>query len=151
MDAISEITSKQDQKIASSSLSTIKKTFDVLSKQKTNVVDIKIAETGEVIQVPKKAVEFLFVILSNMSQGKSITVIPSNAEVSTQQAAEMLNVSRPFVVKLIDEGRLSSKKVGSHRRILLEDLVKFEKSFKKQRTKALEFLTQQAQDLGMGY
>ncbi|MBT1685017.1 excisionase family DNA-binding protein [Fulvivirgaceae bacterium PWU37] len=86
-----------------------------------------------------------------MAEGKSITLIPSEAEVSTQQAADMLNVSRPHVVKLLEQGLIPYKKVGSHRRILLEDLVAYEAKQKDQRTASLKQLAQQAQDLSLGY
>jgi excisionase family DNA binding protein len=151
MEALIELTSKQDQKVASSSLGTIQKSIERISKQKSQTVDIRIAESGELITIPKKAMEMLLTIILTMSVGKSITLIPSGVQVSTQQAANMLNVSRPHIVKLIDEGKLPSEKVGSHRRIMLEDLIIYQKNMKSQRTKALAFLTKQAQELDMGY
>jgi excisionase family DNA binding protein len=77
--------------------------------------------------------------------------MPSDAEVSTQQAAEMLHVSRPHIVKLLEQGSIPFKKVGSHRRILLEDLLKYDQGLKQQQEKSLEFLAQQAQELNLGY
>ena len=93
----------------------------------------------------------LFDILSNMAEGKSVTLIPSDSEVSTQQAADMLNVSRPHIIKLLEDGAIPFKKVGSHRRIQLKDLMKYEKSLKANREKQLEILAKQAQLNNLGY
>ena len=86
-----------------------------------------------------------------MAEGKSVFLIPSDSEVSTQQAADMLNVSRPHIVKLLEKGEISFRKVGSHRRTLLEDLMKYDAALKNQRSKSLEILAKQAQDLNLGY
>jgi excisionase family DNA binding protein len=86
-----------------------------------------------------------------MAQGKSITLIPSDAEVSTQQAADMLNVSRPHLVKLLEGGEIPFKKVGAHRRIALRHLMDYEKKLKENRREKLDFLTEQAQELNLGY
>ena len=93
----------------------------------------------------------LFEILDNMAMGKSITLIPSEAEVSTQQAADMLNVSRPHLVKLLEKGEIPFKKVGSHRRIQLKDLINYDKKIKQTRSDELDFIAEQAQDLNLGY
>ncbi len=58
---------------------------------------IKIQESGDFVKIPRKALALLFIIINNMAEGKSITLIPSGAEVSTQQAADMLHVSRPHL------------------------------------------------------
>lgn len=71
--------------------------------------------------------------------------------VSTQQAADILNMSRPHVVKLLEEGVILFKKVGSHRRILLEDLLSYANQQKEERKERLQFLTQQAQAPNLGY
>ena len=86
-----------------------------------------------------------------MAKRKIISPIPSDAEVSTQQVADMLNVSRPHIVKLPEQGVIPFKKVGSHRRILLEDLLKYDQQLKEQREKNLQFLANQAQELNLGY
>jgi excisionase family DNA binding protein len=90
-------------------------------------------------------------ILANMSEGKSITIIPTDSEVSTQQAADMLNVSRPHLVKLLENNTIPFKKVGSHRRILLRDLIEYQNGLKKTREEKLKFLSEQAQELNLGY
>lgn len=114
-------------------------------------MNIRIQENGDLLKIPKKALYLLFDILNNMAQGKSITLIPSDTEVSTQQAADMLNVSRPHLVKLLESGEIPFKKVGTHRRIDLKDLVAFEKKLKENRNEKLDFLSKQAQDLNLGY
>jgi excisionase family DNA binding protein len=86
-----------------------------------------------------------------MAQGKSIALMPTDAEVSTQQAAEILNVSRPHVIKLLEKGEIPHKKVGSHRRILLQDILKYESNFKSERRKKLDYLAKEAQQLNLGY
>ncbi|NHE56684.1 helix-turn-helix domain-containing protein [Cyclobacterium sp. GBPx2] len=126
---------------------------EVLSKlhAASPVVKIKIQESDESITIPKKALSLLMTILSNMSEGKSITIIPTDSEVSTQQAADMLNVSRPHLIKLLENNTIPFKKVGSHRRVLLRDLVSYEKSLQRTREEKLKFLSAQAQELNLGY
>jgi excisionase family DNA binding protein len=86
-----------------------------------------------------------------MAEGKSITLIPSDAEVSTQQAADILNVSRPHLVKLLEDGKIAFTKVGTHRRIEIQNLMDYQKNLKKNRRKHLGFLAEQAQELNLGY
>ena len=116
-----------------------------------NGVKIRIQESGMDITVPRKALELLQFILSSMAQGKAVSLITSDSEVTTQQAADILNVSRPHLVKLLEQGALPFKKVGSHRRILLEDLLAYESKQKKQREQQLQLLADQAQELHLGY
>ena len=93
----------------------------------------------------------LVLILSNMAEGRSIYLLPSDSEISTQHASELLNVSRPHLVKLLEDGIIPFHKVGSHRRILLNDLLSYQRKLKEQRRKSLDSLAQQAQDLKLGY
>jgi len=151
METILKRTSGDDQRIAQRSMTGLKGVSSKLRTVSTPGVKIKIQETGEFITIPKKALSLLITILSNMSEGKSITIIPTDSEVSTQQAADMLNVSRPHLVKLLENNTIPFKKVGSHRRILLRDLVTFEKSLQRTREEKLKFLSEQAQDFNLGY
>lgn len=152
MDALLQRTTKEDQKIASSSLSHLKDIArTIIRSRRKGGVRIRIQETEEFITIPKKALSLLFDILSNMAEGRSITLIPSDSEVSTQQAADLLNVSRPHFVKLLEKGEIPFKKVGSHRRVLLKDLIEYEAKLKQTREEQLQFLTKQAQDLKLGY
>lgn len=96
-------------------------------------------------------VKFLNQIFVMMKDGKSLVVLASEMEVSTEEAAQLLNLSRPYVVKLLEEGKMPFRKVGKHRRILLADVLFYKKQFEKRQDKALAFLVQQAQDLKLGY
>lgn len=151
MEAITEQTSKSDQKIALNSLQAFSNVSNKVKTSRKTGVKIKVQETGEFMEIPKKALELLFFIVQNMSEGKSISLIPSDSEVSTQHAADMLNVSRPHLVKLLEKGLIPFKKVGSHRRILLQDLISYEMKLENEREKQLDFLANQAQSLNLGY
>jgi excisionase family DNA binding protein len=151
MEAVLEKTTKEDQKIAQLSISQLNKTSQKLARNHSNSVKIKIDDTKGYLNIPQKALSLLFEILSNMAEGKSITLIPSDTEVSTQQAADMMNVSRPHLVKLLEQGDIPFKKVGTHRRIVLKNLIDYESNLKKNRKEKLNFLAKQAQELNLGY
>jgi len=151
METIVNKISGDDQRIALGSMAKLKGVSVKLRTDSTPGVNIKIQETGDFITIPKNALFLLISILSNMSEGKSISIIPTDSEVSTQQAADILNVSRPHLVKLLENNTIPYKKVGSHRRILLRDLVIYEKGLQQIREEKLKFLSEQAQDLNLGY
>lgn len=148
MESVTERPTLHDQQIAHASLALFMK---AISQQELERGSIKIQANSLSIAIPEKVLHLLAVILSNMAQGKAISLIPSDSEVSTQQAASILNVSRPHVVKLLEEGVIPFKKVGSHRRILLEDLLVYTNQQKETRKEHLQFLAQQAQELILGY
>ena len=150
MEAILEKPSLRDQQVASASLYGFALAFAKNGPER-NGINIRIQESGTDITIPRKALELLQFILSSMAQGKAVSLIPSDSEVTTQQAADMLNVSRPHLVKLLEQGALPFKKVGSHRRILLEDLLAYEAKQAKQREHQLQLLAAQAQELNLGY
>lgn len=81
-----------------------------------------------------------------MAQGKAITLVPVSPEITTTQAAEILNVSRPYLAKLLDEGAIPYHRVGTHRRIRLEDLLLYKSHLKAQRKEGLEKLAQLSQE-----
>jgi len=144
-------TTKEDQKIAMNSLHGFQDVSQRMKSSRKRGVKIKIQETGEFITIPKKALSLLSTIIQNMAEGKTISIVPSNSEVSTQQAADMLNVSRPHLIKLLKAKKIPFKKVGSHRRILLKDIMEYKEQQAKEREAQLDFLANQAQDLNLGY
>jgi excisionase family DNA binding protein len=148
--SIQKIT-KSDQKIALSSIEILAKSEEKATKNKSNIVKLKFQGSDELVSIPLKALKLLTSILSNMAEGKSIALMPTDAEISTQQAAEILNVSRPHVIKLLEKGDIPYKKVGSHRRILLQDILEYEAIFKKKRRKQLNKIATEAQKLNLGY
>jgi excisionase family DNA binding protein len=103
------------------------------------------------ILVPVPAVRLLVEILREMGRGNAVTVVPSQAELTTQQAADLLNVSRPYVVKLLEEGRIPYRTVGPRRRIRFTDLMTFKRTDDAHRRRVADELTRDAVELGMGY
>ena len=151
MDTLIKKTTKEDQEIAISSLQELKDLSKRIGSSRNKGIKIKIQETEELITIPKKALSLLSTIIQNMAEGKSVSIVPSNSEISTQQAADMLNVSRPHLIKLLETKKIPFKKVGSHRRILLKDIMEYKKQIAKQRETQLDFLSHQAQKLNLGY
>lgn len=112
---------------------------------------VKIAETDEQVELPAVAVRLLVDLLSAMAEGNAVTLIPIHAELTTQQAADLIGVSRPFLVKQLEDDVIPYRRVGTHRRVLFSDLMKYKHEMDEKRTKALDELTEQAQELDMGY
>ena len=103
------------------------------------------------LALPATAIRLLLDLLTEMAAGNAVTLIPVHAQLTTQQAADVLNVSRPFLVSLLEEGKIPYLKVGTHRRILFEDLMRYKKEIDKERRKALDELVKQSETLGMDY
>ena len=125
----------------------------ILLGERTEVKIQIVAEDSvdEVLTVPGSAMRLLVQILAEMAQGNGVTLLPIHAELSTQQAADLLNVSRPYFVQLLDNDALPYRKVGTHRRVLYEDLIRYKNEIKAKRRKVLAELAAQAQELDMGY
>lgn len=108
-------------------------------------------DDAEPVVVPASAVRLFLHLLAEMSQGNAVTLIPTHAELTTQQAADLLNVSRPYVVKLLDEGKMPFRTVGKFRRVRFDDLMAYKRKDDEMRVKALEELSALDQELGLGY
>lgn len=113
--------------------------------------DLHIEIDGERVPLPRAARRLIEILLVEMSQGHAVTIFPIHAELTTQEAAEYLNVSRPYLVGLLESGKIPFHKVGTHRRVKFADVKAYQEAAAKQREDALHELTKQAQDLKMGY
>ncbi|MFT4926978.1 MAG: excisionase family DNA binding protein [Phenylobacterium sp.] len=116
-----------------------------------DAVDEKDGERGDEVVLPAAALELLKNVMVQMAQGHSVTLVPIHAELTTQRAADILNVSRPHLVKLLEQGDIPFVKKGTHRRVLFSDVQAYKANIDEQRMKALDALTEQAQELDMGY
>ena len=110
-------------------------------------------DSGEhpTVEVPPAALKLIGQLLGAMSEGRPVVLMPTEQELTTVEAANFLNVSRPFVVKEMEDGRLAHRKVGTHRRIALEDLMAYTQKMRGQQAGALERLAQNARELGLEY
>lgn len=122
-----------------------------LASHVKDVVGIRSAGSEETIELPGIAVRMLVDLLRQLAAGNAVTVIPIHAELTTQQAAELLGVSRPFLIKQLDDEVIPHRKVGRHRRVLFSDLMAYKRSMDVGRERALDELAAQAQELDMGY
>jgi excisionase family DNA binding protein len=112
---------------------------------------LEVKGTSEELKLPPAALRLLVRALAELGEGNAVAVTPLRAELTTQQAADLLDVSRPHLVKLLDEGAMPSRKVGSHRRVLLTDLLAYREAWHAKRHAALDELAALSQDLDMGY
>ena len=112
---------------------------------------VRDGEREQPIELPAGAVELLSHVLEAMAAGQGVTLIPENAELTTVQAADVLSVSRPYLIKLLDRGAIPHRKVGKHRRVRMEDVVAYKDAIDRERERALDRLTREAQGHDMGY
>ena len=103
----------------------------------------------ETVLIPAPAARLLKEILDHMAQGDGVALIPLHAELTTRQAADLLQVSRTHLVQLLDEGRIPYRMVGSHRRVRTSDILAFQRETKHRRRRALDELTAHDQELGL--
>ncbi|MGM0408188.1 MAG: helix-turn-helix domain-containing protein [Bacteroidota bacterium] len=141
-----KIPSKEEQLTALKSYSVLASSIDQLRNDNP---EIEIEETEEKIRIPISALRLLADILKQISQGNPISIVPIATEMTTQAAAELLGCSRPHVVKLLEEGRIPFTKVGRHRRIKYEDIVRFKKNIKSKQRKRIQKLMEQDEESGL--
>lgn len=103
------------------------------------------------VALPPAAVRAIGQLLGALSEGKTMALLPAARELTTVEAANFLNVSRPFLIKEVEAGRLPHRKVGSHRRIALEDVLAYGQKMRERQEKALERMADNARELGLDY
>lgn len=123
-----------------------------LSRLKQEGAELRVQiDGGETLRLPRSVSNLLYLLLAEMAQGNAVTLIPVHAELTTQEAADYLNVSRPYLIRLLEEGKVKFSKVGTHRRVKFSDLEAYRKGSEEERQRVMNELAAQAQDLGMGY
>jgi len=108
-----------------------------------------VGPSGEEIKLPESVFYVLRQVVQYMMRGKAVTIVPINKELTTQEAADILNVSRPYLVKLLEEGKISYGMVGTHRRIRFSDLMEYKRLRDADRSRSLTELAQMSEDLGL--
>ncbi|AVK07578.1 MULTISPECIES: helix-turn-helix domain-containing protein [Pseudomonas aeruginosa group] len=120
-----------------------------LETQRIEILDDE--QRSHTVQLPAFALRLLDEILSELAMGNAVKVVPIHAELTTQEGADLLNVSRPHLVKLLDENVIPHTKVGRHRRVKFADLMDYKQRRTAESRQAMDELAAQAQELGMGY
>lgn len=125
----------------------------ILAREFASAESVKIQreDSDDSIEIPHQVFNVLMRLLAVMSEGKAFSLIPMDKELTTQQAADILNVSRPYLNKILDLGEIAHRKVGRNRRIKFSDLMQYKKSQEQKSKAALQELADQAQELDMGY
>ncbi|BAZ10776.1 hypothetical protein NIES4071_26000 [Calothrix sp. NIES-4071] len=106
---------------------------------------------GETVTIPAAALNLLTEILTQMAAGNAVSVVSIKKELTTQEAADILQVSRPYLVELLESGKIPYRKVGSRRRVLTQDVISYKNRIDAARMETLAELSAQAQELNMGY
>jgi excisionase family DNA binding protein len=111
----------------------------------------RVVDSGkdETLQLPAPAVQMLVRILEEMARGNAVTLIPVHAELTTQEAADMLNISRPSLIQLLDERKMEYRKVGTHRRVRFDALMAYKRQADAERRAALAELAAYDQEIGI--
>ena len=119
--------------------------------RKGKIAHLRLAETDIEIEVSADAGRTLAEVFLQIAAGNAVAVTPMKAEMTTQEAADLLYVSRPYLIGLLDSRQIPSRKVGTHRRVLREDVAAYKARIDEARLATLQELAAQAQELGMGY
>jgi excisionase family DNA binding protein len=104
---------------------------------------------GETLRIPAAAAKMLVRILEEMARGNAVTLIPVHAELTTQEAADLLTISRPSLIQFLDEGKIEYRKVGTHRRVRFESLMNYKRKADAARRAALAELAAYDQEIGI--
>lgn len=141
---------EHDVAVAISALSTVRRYLEQHGNGPEEVrIRVDDADDGSELIVPRGALELFARVLAHMAAGQAVSVVPAHAELTTQQAADLLNVSRPFLIRLLEAGEIEYRKVGAHRRVTMSSLVAYMRRDDDQRRRKADELTALSQDLGL--
>jgi excisionase family DNA binding protein len=145
--------SKEDVELAKAAQRTIISSLDHSKAINIAIVDDGVERVDEfpLLRLPPKVLRLFADMLGSLAEGKAVAIVRKDLDVTTQEAAMFLNVSRPYLVRLLEEGKIAYHKVGTHRRIRFEDVVQYKEERQKISQDALQKLADQAQELDMGY
>jgi len=119
-------------------------------KRRPALLPALVGPAGERLELPEPLYHLLARIVEVLARGDAVTIVPVGRELTTQQAADLLNVSRQYLVRLLDEGRIPHRKTGKHRRLRIEDVLAFKAQRDRERADQLDALAAMTQDMG-GY
>ncbi len=122
---------------------------ELLSKISNLDQFVMLKSDGQEIKIPSIISRVLYEIISIMSKGGAMTIIPMEKELTTQQAADILNVSRPFLIKLLENGQISFHKVGTHRKIYMKDLMDYKENLNINRANKISEIITLSQEYGL--
>ncbi|MFH7029934.1 MAG: helix-turn-helix domain-containing protein [Heteroscytonema crispum UTEX LB 1556] len=108
-----------------------------------------IGANGEQIPIPESVYQVLRQVVHAFVSGQAISIVPQEREITTQQAADFLNVSRPYLIKLLEQGEIPYIMVGSHRRVRFEDLMKYKQQRDANRSQLLQQLIEMSEEAGL--
>ncbi len=119
--------------------------------QSTDPLQVRLLDDpfARTVKLPASVVRMLVHILEEMARGNAVTLIPVHAELTTQEAADMLNISRPSLIQLLDEGKIEYRRVGTHRRVRFEALIAYKRRADAERRAVLAELAAYDQELGL--
>ena len=112
-------------------------------------VQLTVADDGQELKLPRSVVDLMARVLAHMAVGQAVSVVPAHAELTTQQAADMLNVSRPFLIGLLDRGEITYRLVGTHRRITASSLLDYQRKDDARQRQAADELAALGQEMGL--
>lgn len=151
--ALGRLESKEEVELAKAAQRCIVSALD-----HSRAVNIALVEDGvearddaPLLRLPPKVLRLIADLLGALAQGKAVAIMPKELDVTTQEAAMFLNVSRPYLIGLLEANRIAYHKVGTHRRIRFEDVVRYKEERKIAADQAIQALVDQAQELGLGY
>lgn len=145
--------SKEDVELAKAAQRCIVAALDHSSAISIAIVEDGVERLDEspLLRLPPKVFRLFADMLGSLAQGKAVAIMPKELDVTTQEAAMFLNVSRPYLVRLLEEGKIAYHKVGTHRRIRFADVLQYKEDRQKISQDALQKLADQAQELNLGY